>query len=349
MINKFEQLKSLVEAKIRNFPHSERRVIVACSGGVDSTALFWVFLRLFQEKKIFSLRLFHFNYGLRGEESDRDESFCRALAEGVQVPFEVRNASQLDREKRCGEGIQEWARRLRREALCQIADDSDWIALAHHADDAAETMLMRLMRGTSLAHLKGMEEWSKAWDKQGALRFFRPWLRVTKKEILAAAAEQNMLFREDSTNAQLDYARNVVRHRVLPELLRLWPAGREKLADLATDAAELAQYALNNALAETGFEATKNESRCSRQKLCRLPDAVALSVLAHMAQHARSGPPKQLSRSNLAKILDAARSAGEPPENSEAEWPTRKFTLEMTRGVFLEVKAETVRSFPGTA
>lgn len=349
MASKFEQLKNLVEAKIGHFPVSDRRVIVACSGGVDSTALFWVFLELFQAKKIFSLRLFHFNFGLRGDESDGDEAFCRGLAEGAGIPFELACASPEDRESRSGEGIQEWARRLRREALLKVTERAEWIVLAHHADDAAETSLMRIMRGASLANIRGMDEWSEAGHPPDQRKFFRPWLAVPKEDIVAAAAERSMLFREDTSNAKLDYARNVIRHRVLPELLRLWPAGREKLADLACDGAELSGYALAHAIAETACQSSAKEMKCSRQKLCALPDSIALAVLAHMVQRASSGSPRQLSRANLRRCLESARSPAEVADGLDPADSGKKFTLEMSRGIFLEVRGDTVRSFPGPA
>ncbi len=335
MTNKFSDLINLVEAKISHLPLEKRRVIVACSGGVDSTALFAVFCQLLKAKKIFSLGLFHFNYGLRGEESEGDEAFCRDLAEGASVPFLSACATTEQRETRQGEGVQEWARRLRREALGQLGAEGHLIALAHHADDSAETVLMRMMRGTSLAAMRGMTEWDGSW--------WRPWLRVPKSEIIAAAEERGMLFREDSTNEKLDYARNVVRHRVLPELFRLWPAGRQKLLDLADDANTVASYALAKALEETEFKLETKEvpivsAHCSRARLSALSDPIALAVLAHLAQSTSAGSWKQLSRVNLLKVLAAARAGGHP-----------RFVLEMSRGLYLEASADRVRSFPGSA
>lgn len=333
MTNKFSDLINLVEAKISHFPMEKRAVTVACSGGVDSTALFAVFCELLKAKKIFSLNLFHFNYGLRGEESNGDEAFCRDLASGAGVPFLSVRATKEQRETRLGEGVQEWARRLRRQSLSQLAEEGQLIALAHHADDSAETVFMRIMRGTSLAAMRGMTEWDGPW--------WRPWLRVPKTEIIAAAEERGMLFREDSTNEKLDYARNVVRHRVLPELLRLWPAGREKLLDLADDAHKVATYALIKALEETHFKSEKKggatvSAHCSREGLSTLPDPIALAVLAHMAQSTSAGGWKQLSRANLLKVLTAARAGGQP-----------RFVLEMSKGVYLEATPDRVRSFPG--
>lgn len=317
MSNKFNSLIDLVETKIARFPLEKRAVIVACSGGVDSTALFHVFCELLKAKKIFSLALFHFNYGLRGEESDGDEAFCEGLATGAGVPFLVTRATEEDRQARQGEGIQEWARRLRRDALEKLAAGEEIVALAHHADDAAETVIMRMMRGTSLTAMRGMSEWEGIW--------WRPWLRVSKAEIVAAMGEAGYLFREDTTNAQLDYARNVVRHKVLPALLSLWPAGREKLLNLAEDAQSVAQYALEKALKDTRFTAGEAGPSCDREELAALPDAVALAVLAHIARSVDGARWQQLSRVNLLKVLAAARAGGKP-----------RLVLEMGKGLFLE-------------
>lgn len=336
MSNKFRDLISLVEGKITVFPLEKRMVIVACSGGVDSTALFHVFCELFKTKTIFSLALFHFNYGLRGEESDGDEAFCEGLARGAGVPFLVARAAEKDRQDRQGEGIQEWARRLRREALMKLAVNGEIVALAHHADDAAETVIMRMMRGTSLTGMRGMAEWDGLW--------WRPWIRLPKAEIIAAVEKSAMLFREDSTNAQLDYARNVVRHHVLPALFRLWPAGREKLLDLADDAASVAEYALEKALEDVRFElkagtpgqrATRDRMPvCDQSKLAALPDAVALAVLAHMARSTAGGSWRQLSRQNLMKVLRAARAVEKP-----------RFVLELSQGLYLEAGSGQVKAW----
>ncbi|MEY4631862.1 MAG: tRNA lysidine(34) synthetase TilS [Pseudomonadota bacterium] len=347
MPSKFEHLKNLIEAKIRDFPLPERQVMVSCSGGVDSTALFWAFLELFQAGKIFSLRLFHFNFGLRGSESDGDEEFCHRLSRDTGVPLIAMRATVEERETRSGQGIQEWARRLRREAVASAAKQGEWIALAHHADDAAETTLMRIMRGTSPAGMQGMAEWMRTHTDGSAKEvvYFRPWLEADKEDILTAASERSILFREDSTNATLDYARNVVRHRVLPELLRLWPAGRQKLRDLAADAAGLYQYALSSALRDSDCHCQGKLANCVRQKLVGLPDSVAMAVLSHMVQKTAGEDHRQLSRANLKLILDAARK----PAAQEPGGVATKFTLEIARGIFVEVAGDAVRSFPGPA
>ena len=340
MSSKFDSLKDLVEAKISHFPLEKRAVIVSCSGGVDSTVLFAVFCEFLKAKIIFSLSLFHFNYGLRGDESDGDETFCRDLALGAGVPFLGSRATSEQRATRQGEGVQAWARRLRRDALMQLTSgESDFaeniVTLAHHADDAAETVIMRLLRGTSLATMRGMAEWDGRW--------WRPWLDVSKGDILAAAGERGLLYREDSSNEKLDYARNVVRHKILPELLKLWPSGRQKILDLSEDAHTVSQYALGKALAECGMRlesqgGTGLSAVCIREALVALPESMAIAVLAHMAQSTSAGGWRQLSRANLLKVLGAAN-------NGSGEQP--RFVLEMSQGIFLEVTPAVVRAFSG--
>lgn len=332
MGNKFSNLKSFTEAKITNFPLEDRRFIVACSGGVDSTALFRVFLEIFNEKKIFSLTVFHFNYGLRGGESDGDEAFCRALAEDNGLTFLSRRATQADHDARGEGGIQDWARRLRREALAQIAREGEKVVFAHHADDTVETILMRIMRGTSLRSMRGMAELDGKW--------WRPWLTVSKQDILATAEESGWLFREDSSNNQLDYTRNVLRHNVLPALHNIWPTGGTKLIELANDAFAVATYALQGAKAACHFNessAMKRGASCHRDELCKLPDAVAFLVIADLIRAATSGDVRQISRSNLQKILAAARDTSS----------SKRFVLEVAKGVFVESSGTKVRSFPG--
>lgn len=332
MSNKFRDLKNFTAAKIDAFPVEKRRFIVSCSGGVDSTALFDVFLAISKEKNFFSFELFHFNYGLRGEESDGDEAFCRSLAQDNGLPFFCERATAAQHDARGDGGIQEWARALRRNALEKLAQNNKTVIFAHHADDVIETILMRMMRGTSLRSMRGMAEHDGCW--------WRPWLSISKSDILDAARERALLFREDSSNNQLDYTRNVLRHKVLPPLLQTWPNGGQKMIDLAEDAFTVADFALAAAKQHCSFKPANtpgSAASCSRHALAALPDAVAFLVLSDLIRSVTTGPVRQIRRTNLQKILLAVRDSD----------PGRRFVLEVSKGIFVEAAGDTVRSFPG--
>lgn len=180
------------------------RVICAVSGGADSIAMLWC-LRSLEEKLSITVSAAHFNHHLRGEESDRDEAFVRAFCEGFGIPcfFGSGTVSPASR------GLEAAARDARYAFLLSL-DPAAKIATAHTADDNAETLLMHLLRGASLAGLGGIP------PKRG--RIVRPLLSVTRAQILAYLQELGLAHVEDSTNAQDEFLRNRLRHGILPAL-----------------------------------------------------------------------------------------------------------------------------------
>ncbi|MCS7036358.1 MAG: tRNA lysidine(34) synthetase TilS [Saprospiraceae bacterium] len=188
------------------------RVLVAISGGVDSVVLAHVLRERGQP-----MALAHVNFQLRGAESDEDERFVRALAESWGLGLYVERFDTRAVAEAAGVSVQVAARRLRYgwfEALC---DEHGWerIATAHHLNDSVETALFHLGRGTGLSGMAGIP------PRSG--RVVRPLLCVTRAAIEAYAREQGLTWREDSSNADLHYTRNAIRHKVLPALEEVFP------------------------------------------------------------------------------------------------------------------------------
>lgn len=177
-------------------------VICAVSGGADSMALLWA-LYLLKEEWDLTLSAAHFNHHLRGEESDRDESFVRDFCTGYGIPLYVGAAHVVAGEK----GL-EAAARDARYAFFQTLPGK--IATAHTADDNAETMLMHLIRGTGLKGLGGIA------PIRGNL--IRPLLTVTRTEVEAFLEEYAVDYIHDSSNSTDDFFRNRLRHHVMPLL-----------------------------------------------------------------------------------------------------------------------------------
>jgi tRNA(Ile)-lysidine synthase TilS/MesJ len=123
--------------------------------------------------------------------------------------------------------IQDWARRIRYEWFQKVAGPESWIVLAHHADDLAETVLMRICRGAGLGGMPSM------LPLKGNL--WRPLLALTREDIQNLASRLKILHREDSSNAKMDYSRNRLRHRILPELEKLYPGVRTNLCLFSQD------------------------------------------------------------------------------------------------------------------
>lgn len=187
-------------------------VFCAVSGGVDSVVLLDILLSL-RERLGFSLQAAHFNHRLREDASDRDEAFVRALCQSRGVPLTVSSADVRARAEKTGESIEQAARALRYAFFETLRGT---VATAHHADDNAETILLHLVRGTSLAGLCGIA------PKRG--QFIRPLLCATRAEIERYAKQRALAFVEDSTNAEDFCVRNRLRHHVMPLLREENPA-----------------------------------------------------------------------------------------------------------------------------
>lgn len=190
------------------------RVLAALSGGADSVCLLSVLKQISDQSDNFPLaiRAVHVHHGLRGEEADRDVRFVKELCEHLAVPLKVvyRDVPRYAREH--GSSIEEAGRELRYEALQE--DAAGWeaakIAVAHHQDDNAETILHHLVRGSGLKGLGGMQPVRE--------NLIRPLLCVSRQEILDELAEKSLSWATDSTNANLGYTRNRIRNQILPLL-----------------------------------------------------------------------------------------------------------------------------------
>lgn len=204
-------------------------VQVAVSGGVDSMVLLHVLRALGHPVSIV-----HVDHGLRGSESSEDRAFVATHARSLGIPctcieVDVRGGSLA------GESVQMTARRLRYAAFADRTAEGVPLALGHHRDDAVETLLLNLMRGTGIAGLAGMP----AVTALRGGRIIRPLAGVGRAEILEHAAINGIPFREDSSNASMKYVRNRLRHEVLPLMERIRPGALNAMGRSVAVLAEL--------------------------------------------------------------------------------------------------------------
>lgn len=218
----FRELTRLVMDQNQRFLKSNQPVALGMSGGIDSIALFYVFCEFVKLKKISNFIILHVNYGLRGDESDGDFRFCQDLATQYEVPFFSLDAKPLERQ--VGESTQLWARRIRHEWFEKYHQKGYQIALAHNANDVAETVLFRMARGAQPENLAGMSRCDR--------HIWRPMISILRTDIVAAMTEANFQWREDSSNLSRKYARNRIRHNVLGELEQMYPGATQRIADL---------------------------------------------------------------------------------------------------------------------
>ena len=217
-------------------------VIVGISGGADSVALLHL-LHLFAEERDWSLTAVHIHHGIRGKDADTDQSFVETLCKEWDVPCIVRSYDVPQEAVRLGMSEEEAGRKLRYDAFRQLAGKDGFIAVAHHEKDQAETLLMRLCRGTGLTGLVGMRPVSG--------RLCRPLLCCSREEIERYCKNEGLSYRDDKTNFEDTYTRNKLRLRVLPILEDINP---QSTAHIARTAELLrADEALLSELAEKAF------------------------------------------------------------------------------------------------
>ncbi|MFW6104314.1 MAG: tRNA lysidine(34) synthetase TilS [Candidatus Bipolaricaulota bacterium] len=223
--------------EVRDFlaRHSIRNclILVALSGGADSTALLNSLLELKEEFNL-ELSIAHLDHGLRGRESKKDASFVRSKARelGLRASIDKREVNRVvDGENL---SLEEAAREVRYEFLSEIADEQgvDYVALGHNRNDQAETVLMNIIRGAGLRGLGGMQE------VKG--RYIRPLLNLKRDEIKNYIEARGLDYRRDKTNKNTDFLRNRIRHELIPELEDNY---NPKVVENLTRMAELAKEA----------------------------------------------------------------------------------------------------------
>lgn len=208
-----------------------QRVVVGVSGGVDSMVLAHGLHRLG-----YAVVGVHVNYGLRGEASDADEEFVRRWGESLDppVPLHVERVDPKAAARASGASVQEVARQQRYAfmARCAAACDTDRVAVGHHRDDQAETLLLNLFRGSGLEGLGGMAP-RRPMECGPDVTLVRPLLGVTRASIEAYAKAHGVEWRSDASNETLTYDRNTIRHRILPVIESQFSGATDRIAGAA--------------------------------------------------------------------------------------------------------------------
>lgn len=227
-------------------------VIVAVSGGPDSVALLDILISLSDLR--LNLVVAHLNHSLRGAESDEDERFVADLATSRSLPFVSEKVDVRAASVREHFSLEDAGRRARYEFFDRVMEryGARSVALAHHADDQAETLLLRLLRGAGVTGLSAMSP-----CRDG--RFVRPLLTLSRSEIEGYLHARGLRFRIDSSNADTAFLRNRIRHELIPHLARFNPEISRRLsvtADLLAADAEVLETLASEALRRTVRERT---------------------------------------------------------------------------------------------
>ena len=205
-------------------------LLVAFSGGADSSFLLFA---VCEYAKIYGARVVaaHVNHGIRGEEADRDEEFCRRTAKKYGAEFAVLHADvpKIAAERKIS--VETAAREVRYEFFSSVMRENSIPALcvAHNADDNLETMIFNMARGSGLSGICGIPQ---TRDVDGGV-LVRPILTLSKSDIIDYCSANNIEYVTDSTNLDTDYARNKIRHLVIPEIKKIFPEAERAAARLS--------------------------------------------------------------------------------------------------------------------
>ncbi len=270
----------------------DAHLVLAFSGGPDSVALARGLLDLNENADLrVRITLAHLNHGIRGAESDREEEFCRDFAEAHGLPLCVERTEPAEWKEG---SLEAEARRRRYDFLGRYAREADACAVAtgHHADDVAETVLFRMVRGAGVRGLGAMAPARPLGDDYPGIRLVRPMFSIRRESILRYLDREGQVYCRDSSNADTSYSRNRIRHVLIPMLEKEFPTFSVEslcaLNDAAIEATELTEGVLDGMWPNLCQRSGPEEVLLDADALTEAPTAVrkaaadrALSILCH--------------------------------------------------------------------
>lgn len=271
-------------------------IAVALSGGADSVSLLRALVESADSLGV-TVCACHLNHSLRGEESDRDEQFCKSLCEKLQIPIYTKRIDVAARQNK-HEGIENAARRVRYAFFREVHERTGGvIATAHTASDNAETVLLNLTRGTGLRGLCGIPPCREF--------VIRPLLNVTREDVEEYLGYLGQDFVTDRTNLSQDYTRNKIRMNVIPRLEEINPAFAQAVSRMCGTAREDCEFL--DEFAGRALEEAKSGQGYNAAKIHALPEAVKSRAVRKILED--GGIEPSALRINTAKSLLNQRSA----------------------------------------
>ena len=307
------------------------RLVLAFSGGLDSTVLLHL-LAGCRKTLSFQLSAQHVHHGL-SPNADNWADFCQQVCLNLSIPFSL---SKVNFNKNSGLGTEATAREARYKALLSV--DVDFICLAHHQDDQAETLLLQLARGAGVKGLAGMARMSG--------KLLRPLLDVPRSRLEAYAKQHQLIWIEDESNTDTRFDRNFIRHKVLPILEESYPSIRQIISRSAqnmADANELLDELAFIDASQAGFHPDKKTiislstlknlsehrvNNCLRwwlaQNGLQMPSQLQLQQITQQLMHAKQDASIALKVSErliLRRYQNRAYLVQELPPNAPINWP----------------------------
>lgn len=263
--NTSQRLRAVCRQQLQNLVPPDGPLIVAVSGGIDSMVL--LYLLQMQPDLRPRLHAAHMNHGLRGEASAADAAFVSSCCEKLSIPLSIEQTTAAELHDSSRGSLEESARNARYEFLLRLAEELSAAAVltAHHADDQCETVLHNLLRGTGLSGLQGMQAVRPLSD---SVMLARPLLQVTRAELTACAADEQIPYINDSSNQDLSFQRNRLRHQLMPLLQEIsGPAVTQSLLRLSAQAGDA-----------VGFLNQQADDLLQKHLLQCTPDCVRLRI-----------------------------------------------------------------------
>ena len=272
-----------------------KNIVVGLSGGADSVCLLYVLAAL-RKKLGLQLCAVHVHHGLRGVEADADEAYVRDICRAWDVPLKAMRIDAAALAKQWGIGCEEAGRRARyeifEECLQEMGGCRGAIAVAHHRDDCAETLLFHMFRGTGLDGMAGIRPVRKT-ERESMI--IRPLLETGKTEIESFLQEKGISWRIDSTNTGEDYTRNRIRNRVLPyaekEICSGAGAHLAKEAQLLAETADFVRSCTRQALERCRVEADDLKA-----------NACGIEIVEHVGRREGTAEYKRYDKQTIIKL-----------------------------------------------
>lgn len=309
----------------------EDKIVVGVSGGADSVCLLFVLIEL-QKKYGFEMVAVHINHGLRGEEAKRDEEYVKRICEENSIPALVyfENVELLAKKRK--QSIEEAGRDIRREIFMKVSKEQGGtkIALAHHKNDNAETMLLNLARGTGLQGLGGMQPINGM--------YIRPLLCVTRREIEEYLKGKAISYCMDTSNKSDCYTRNRIRNKILPLLeTEVNARALDHIEDAMAQLREVQQFLEKEAdkRREDCVQVTEEGTLLLAEPFAKLPFAMQ-SVLVKKELTRAAGQAKDLGKVHFVAILELMKKQ----VGRRVDLPYELFAKREYEGVLLAKKKE---------